>query len=191
MPVWAENMLWISEAVTFPLVTLILIPVFFGLFFKEIKKFLSSSRFAPPWSREGNPPRQDGVLVLPDPDGAEQRPEREDTERRDQALQQALEASQWETYFEQTYGLIFASQMRVLNDLNPPGMVLTQNVLRTYVPTTLTQFGTTFEQWIQYLVARGLVEVHEQNVLISEAGRRFLRYVADKNYSQWGRFPQF
>ena len=208
MPKWVENMLWISEAFTFPIVILILVVAVLFLFRKELAVRIQHSSFkvgnlAVSAPHQSEPPAVPGTYVRPEPDTPpepdttpeierrEHRLERENAELREHALRQALAESQWETYFERTYRSIYSSQMRALNDLNPTGAVLTQDALRKYMPLVLPISGTTFEQWFQFLVNSGLVMVQGQGVVISEVGRRFLLYVTQQGYPQSGHYPQW
>ena len=188
MPKWVENMLWISEAITFPIVILVLIPGFVWLFHNEIRGLLERSALNVPWFRQANVPSQKNAVAISEPDGAERRRERENAQN--QELQQALFVSRIETAFERVYRVIYGSQMKALMELSTTPTGLAREGLSKHIPLgAIIANVMTFEQWIGYLERTGLVETQGQIVVISEIGKQFLLYVERQQYAELGPYP--
>ena len=99
---------------------------------------------------------------------------------------QTLAESLRKMLFENVYRVIYASQIRALKDLNSSATGLTEDQLRAYLPDFHTTIGRTFEQWLEYLTANGLVSVDRPNVRITDTGREFLVFLAEHGYSELG-----
>ena len=196
MPVWVEDMLWILEAITFPVVILLLSVGGVWLFYKQIKELLGviidrlgQSPITLPDGTRVHAPKQKEASINRETEQLEQQLERQNAANRERWLTQTLMQSLEQLRFERIYRVIYGSQMKVLKVLNEsPG--LTREALAQYPSLAVIVSGTTFDQWLQFLVDTGLVEAQEQSFVITEVGRRFLGYVVEQRYAELGQYPQ-
>ena len=141
--------------------------------------------------QQSNPPEVPEAVEVPEAARLEHQREIENAAEREQALRQALWESQLETYFEITYRVIFASQMRVLKLLNESPTGFRQDALRLLAPAAITASGAALERWSQYFLTSSLAVVQDQNIVISEPGRNFLLYVTRQGYPELGPNTQW
>jgi hypothetical protein len=105
------------------------------------------------------------------------------------ALIHSLAKLRLAAYFENTYSFIFGSQIRLLRVLHGAvSMALAdadaffQKEARSNYPS---QYGNaTFEDWLQFLIARDLVVKTNTDISITETGREFLTFLHQMRYSE-------
>ena len=212
MPAWIDFLLTIIErvtgTVTFPLVTLILVLVFFLRFPKEIKTFLNRSRIRTPWLDQGDlpsanePRRNNDAPAIAQPQHASpevaarmeqirQILDKAGSPDREGVLLQAVAEGESMTFFERVYRLIYASQIRVLRAINGSITGLTRDNLNAYAPPAMKDAaGGVAEWWIGNIVRGGLAEFEGQNVKITDSGKEFLVYITRQGYSDVGLHPE-
>lgn len=101
------------------------------------------------------------------------------------ALVRALAQMQLAAFFENTYGLIFGSQILGLRRLHSPSVVSVDDARKFFEehavrPNPEEYKGTDFDAWISFLVARGFVTRDHEKVAITELGREFLTFLSDR-----------
>ncbi len=108
-------------------------------------------------------------------------------------------AAQVERDHEQTYRLIFGSQITALKELNVRGPITVAQAKEIYALTALRNYPDifkpeTFEAWGDYLLTRGLVAVERQPVdddtraALTPLGKDFLMFLTGRGLSEhkWG-----
>ena len=201
MPMWAEIVFLVFEAITFPVVILILVPVLVWLFFDEIKHRLGKSPITLPGGAQIGAPGTDDAPAIPQPPIASpavearvqqlrQMLDEHGGTNREHTLLHALAVSQFATTFELVYRVIYASQIKALKALNASPTGITKDALQAFLPQALVNsMGTTLDQWLEYLERAEFVAYHGQFVLITDVGKQFLIYVTDRRYSEFGLYP--
>ena len=106
---------------------------------------------------------------------------------REQALLSALAESQWKVFFEQTYNIIWGSQLRFLHTLiGSDGEVpidTAKNLFeaaKSIYPAYYSNYD--FDGWLGFLRNSLLVGRDNDIVTITPQGRYFLDYIANRNY---------
>lgn len=105
-------------------------------------------------------------------------------EDREALLVRLLAQSHLETYFEQTYRLIFGSQITALKILNQGIKASEANArehfetLKGLYPEVYKHYG--YEQWLGFLLWRELVMRSDDTFQITDLGRDFLFYLTAK-----------
>lgn len=107
--------------------------------------------------------------------------------------------AQVERDHEQTYRLIFGSQIAALKELNVRGALTLDQAREVYVLTAMKNYpetfkAETFEDWGQFLINRGLVVVapqpatDETRAILTHMGRDFLMFVTGRGLTEykWG-----
>lgn len=107
--------------------------------------------------------------------------------------------AQVERDHEQTYRLIFGSQIAALKELNVRGALTLDQAREVYALTAMknhpdTFKPETFEDWGQFLINRGLVVVapqpatDETRAILTHLGRDFLMFVTGRGLTEykWG-----
>jgi len=84
--------------------------------------------------------------------------------------------------FEIIYGLIFGSQLNLLNYLNTQSMGQPAEALRTFYTLAASQYpqiysGYTFEQWLGFLKDQILLREDAGRLQVTIRGREFLAYL--------------
>jgi hypothetical protein len=95
--------------------------------------------------------------------------------------------------YEKIYRDVWASQMELLGAANRLGGITEQQAREHY--STVAQAAPavyanyTFDQWIRFLVAFGLLDVANQNWTTTGKGQLFIQYLVDQRYELHGRYP--
>jgi hypothetical protein len=92
--------------------------------------------------------------------------------------------------FEQTYRLIYGSQLtalRYLSPTQPPGLPAEQvkifyDAAAPHNPDIYP--GYPFDRWLNFLVEKELISRHNGSVAVTKAGREFLKYIIDQGLPQ-------
>lgn len=100
-----------------------------------------------------------------------------------------LAESQLATYFENTYGQIFGSQLRGLRALDGQGAVTVEDAESFYKREAAEKYPNeyknfTFDQWLGFLEKRELVQRKDSRVEITNLGREFMTYMRAKRLSE-------
>lgn len=102
---------------------------------------------------------------------------------RETALIRSLAMARIQVHFEQTYAIIWASQIAVLRALNsrPAGFSLQEihpayDLAKNNYPAMYENY--LFEQWLAFMQTHGLVIAKDENLQITDLGRYFLQYIA-------------
>ena len=85
-------------------------------------------------------------------------------------------------HFEETYGLIWGSQINLLNYLNPLPGGTPRELARTFYTLSAAQYpeaysGYSFEAWLGFLISRILIRDDNGQLRITVRGREFLAYL--------------
>ena len=104
------------------------------------------------------------------------------SESRGKALIRALASTNIKMHFEQTFSVIWASQMTLLHHLNSAANGTTEAEVQSFYESAKAAFPAyyttyTFAQWIVFLGESKFVENRNDRVFISVAGREFLKYL--------------
>ena len=107
-------------------------------------------------------------------------------EDREDLLVRLLAQSHLETLFEQTYRLIFGSQISALKILNQhQGVTVSEADARAHFerlkelhPEVYQHYG--YEQWLGFLLGRDLIMRSDDTFAITDIGRDFLLYLTAK-----------
>lgn len=198
---WFNKLLAFLDAITFPVVILILVPALVWLFRKELKHRLSKSPiFFPGGGVIGAPTLDDTPEILRPPPlsnpALEQRVaslsqllKQSNVQDREHALLEALAISQFSTIHEQIYRNIYASQIKVLKALNESNTELTITQLPA-PPLSVSLAGAqAYDSWRSYLINTGLATLEGQHMTISDAGKLFLIYITEQGYPESGLYP--
>ena len=110
-------------------------------------------------------------------------------EEREELLFRLVAQSQIAATFEQTYMVIFGSQIGALQYLNGMmGVPSKYTVLSSFYENAKEKYpefykNYTFESWLGFLTTSILVRIDNENIGITVRGQAFLNYVAGKRYS--------
>ncbi|MBI1422103.1 MAG: hypothetical protein GC149_01470 [Gammaproteobacteria bacterium] len=102
-------------------------------------------------------------------------------------LTRVLAAQNLAAHFERVYANILGTQLTVLQELNVLNGPATRDILINYFNSLTANFplykesGFTFEQWINYLVTANLIRDENQQYIITDMGKEFLRYLTNTN----------
>lgn len=107
-------------------------------------------------------------------------------ERREPMLIRQLATTQAAAFFENTYGLIFGSQIDALRRLNSIDSITVDEARNYFENTVRPKFpdeyrNTSFDAWSSFLVTRGFIALDLEKVAIKELGREFLTFLESRN----------
>jgi hypothetical protein len=97
-------------------------------------------------------------------------------------LVRRLALTQAGAYFENTYGLIFGSQIEFLETLSVLGELTEEESRSRFATNYSPRFqgeasGVSYEPWVEFLIARKLVNLTGAKIEITKLGEEFLYYL--------------
>ena len=112
-----------------------------------------------------------------------------DVEPKEEILYKLLAENQIAVVFEQTYSLIFGSQLSALQHMN--GLAGTQKelaVLKPFYENAKEKYpdfykNYPYESWLNFLLSSLLILVDDGNIDITVRGQAFLNYLTKQRYS--------
>ena len=100
-----------------------------------------------------------------------------------------LAVAQFASYFENTYGLIFGSQIEFLQKLQSTELMSKEVAMTIYTNTFLQRYQLSesnqysFANWAGFITSRKLVDVVDSDFRITELGKEFLLYLQGQGHT--------
>ena len=104
-------------------------------------------------------------------------------------LVRRLAVAQFASYFENTYGLIFGSQIEFLQKLQSTELMSKEVAMTIYTNTFLQRYQLSesnqysFANWAGFITSRKLVDVVDSDFRITELGKEFLLYLQGQGHT--------
>lgn len=110
------------------------------------------------------------------------------TESQVPLLTRQLAIYQAMAFFENTYGMIFGTQIEALEQLTERGPISVTEARQFFDHSVKPKFDNagipkTFEEWSHFLVVKEFVSIEADQVSIKELGKEFLLFLKSRNMS--------